>query len=190
MATTITESVKELFHEQLRVCTEWIHTFTASVSDGKSMSHQDGIAYRFLDDFLKLYLTLQCHPELKESSEYQKFLQESFRFMLRMSLSMGIYQMNLYESLIPYDYYEADPYDVYWSRSAIEAVKEIYQEVPDSNLQYYLSSEAFDCEDIDGEIAAGFYALEPESAIPVGIPCTHWWWWGRAGYPNKDCEGE
>jgi hypothetical protein len=178
MATTITESVKELFHEQLRVCTEWMHKHDEAVFDDKDRSYKDNIAYRFLDDFLKLYLTLQCHPQLKETNEYYKFIQVSIPSILRMRLSINMYQMDLCESLIPYEYYEADTYEVYWRRSAIEAVKDIYIEVPDPDLQYFLAKGS-DCEDIDGEIAAGFYAMEPESAIPVGIPRTHWWWWGK-----------
>jgi hypothetical protein len=185
MATTITESVKELFHEQLRVCMELMHTF----SESKNMEHDYGIAYKFLDNFLKLYLTLQCHPQLKETNEYQEFIQKSIPSILMMSLSIGQYQINLYESLIPDEYYEADNYEVYWRRSAIQAVKEIYQDIPDCDLQHYFS-ESFDCEDMDGEIAAGLCGIGLKNTIPVGIPRTHWWWWGRAGYPNKDCEGE
>jgi hypothetical protein len=37
---------------------------------------------------------------------------------------------------------------------------------------------------------ARHYGKGPESAIPIGMPRTHWWWWGWTEYPKKDPEGE
>jgi hypothetical protein len=189
MTTNTPESTEKVFHQQLQACIEWMHTFDEALSEEKSHSYQDGIADSFIDDVLKLYLILQCYPHLKNTHEYQKFLHESIPFILIMRSSITQYEMDLYESLIPDEYYEAESYGVYWRRSAIQAIKEIYQDFPDPDLQYYLSSEDFECPEIDGEMVARHYSQEPEISIPIGMPRTHWWW-GWTEYPNKNSEGE
>jgi hypothetical protein len=114
---------------------------------------------------------------------YQDFLQSSVPLVARMQDDIVRFQMRIeYQFHIdPYN----DPWEaVCWMRSAFQAFLEMYQFTLGTDLQEKyidLSFEDFDPEDIDDVIEA--YILNvtpvPEDEIPVGMPHSHWWWWGE-----------
>jgi hypothetical protein len=177
---------KELFHQRLQVCSERMY----KVSEAKDWQEVNRYASIFMDSFFELYLILQCYPSLKESSEYQDFIRSSIPFLWQMSNGITHFQMDLHESLIPHEYYDADWSIVCPARSALEGLKEIYEGVYAPEVEYYFdlksyfTSEDFDCEELDGEMQCRIFPWATEDGIPIGIPRSHWWWWGEKAEDN------
>ena len=73
---------------------------------------------------------------------------------------------------------------LFWRRSAIEALKELYQDTVFE--QYFYQIEI----DEDTEERLEFLSQREgpvsEDDIPKGIPSSHWWWWGEPAEESDD----
>jgi hypothetical protein len=170
---------EELLHEQIELCMSLLHEYAETESENRS--RKSNLTDVFLSALLKLYLTVKLKPAFEEKSEYQNFLQSSAPLVARMRHYIIDFQMRI-EGLFHTDP-DYDPDEAAcWMRSKFQAFLEMYQFTQDTDLREYLdlSAEDFDPEDIDDVLEAYLRPILPayEAEIPVGMPRSHWWWWG------------
>jgi hypothetical protein len=171
---------EELLHEQIESCMNLLHRFDEAESEDEE--GKSSLTSLFMSALLKLYLTIKLKPAFEEKSEYQNFLQSSAPLVARMRHYIIDFQMRI-ESLFHTDP-DYDPDEAAcWMRSKFQAFLEMYQFTQDTDLREYLdlSAEDFDPEDIDDVLEAYLRPILPayEAEIPVGMPHSHWWWWGE-----------
>jgi hypothetical protein len=186
-------SSKDLLHEQVEACMESLNR----VSTENERADEQSAANSFMSWLFNLYVNIQANPELKETIEYQEFLQKSAAIVAVAQSYIVHFQMGIVNFFgidscdSPYDPWP----EVCWRRSAYEAFRELYQFTQETDLKEWLdlSFEDFDPEDIDDMIEANAYIadgvyLEPihKDDIPAGIPRSHWWWWGEKA-EGADC---
>jgi hypothetical protein len=182
---------KEVLHAQIESCMQRLNR--VFIQDDLRAKY--GATDRFMNTLYDLYVDVQENPALKETAEYQKFLQESAPLVARAQDYIVQFKMDI-EDFFRIDSCDS-PYDpwpeVCWRRSAYEAFKELYQFTQETGLKEWLdlSFEDFDTEYIDDMIEATAYIadgvyLEPihKEDIPAGIPRSHWWWWGEKSEDN------
>lgn len=140
---------------------------------------------QFMSRYFELYLLLRNDPDLKLNSKYKDFIAES-QYLLRGLTS----ELNRYITKIE-NRSKTTFYDNEWggiicpSRSAVEAIKEMYRGT--SFEEFYQESSPYaldlDTEDLDDtlEMRAHKEGYLKEEDIPREIPASHWWWWS----PNE-----
>jgi hypothetical protein len=173
---------EKLFHTQINLCMELLHKYVETESEDKE--GKSSLTSLFLRALLKLYIIIQQNPTLKVNFAYQDFLQSSAPLVARMQDHIIRFQMGI-GNLLPNDpYYDPWP-EVCWRRSAYQAFLETYQFTLGTDIQEKyidLSMEDFDPEDIDDWVE-GYIMRDggtvDEDKVPVGIPRSHWWWWGE-----------
>jgi hypothetical protein len=156
-------------------------------SPSEKLSQKDN-TYSFMMNLLRTYCLLKLNPLLNEVKELQDFLEQSAPRVACISYPLIRFQSDI-EPLFTLDP-DYDPWpEVCTRRSAIESLRELYQDTQDSDLKESLASsdpnEAFNPEDLDELIEA--WAISepvPDDEIPVGIPRSHWWWWGEKAEDN------
>jgi hypothetical protein len=156
-------------------------------SSSDELSQKDN-TYSFMINLLRTYCLLKLNPLLNEAKELQDFLQGSAPKVACISYPLIRFQSDI-ESLFTLDP-DYDPWlEVCTRRSALEALRELYQDTQHTSLRESLASsdlnEAFNPEDVD-ELIEAWAISEPVSNdnIPAGIPRSHWWWWGEEGEDN------
>jgi hypothetical protein len=174
-------TTEELLKEQVDSCLQLLRKLdTLEWNDNERTSSATRL---FMSALLDLYLTIQREPALKEVAIYQDFLEPSAVLVARVQDYIINYEMSV-ENLFHIDP-DYDPWEtVCWRRSAFQAFLEVYQFTQKTKLKEYLnlSNEDFNPEDIDYMIE-GYIMRDggtvDEDEIPVGIPRSHWWWWGE-----------
>jgi hypothetical protein len=201
--TTNSQELSKLMQQQIESCQELMHEYYQNLEPYEKllqqysqMSEQEqleiyrpydrvqtGIVGRFMWKFYELYLTLRNNPILMETKELQDFIQESalyIRWMIQYicRFQRRIESLLLENSVIPPAECLVTP-EMCQRRSAIEALRELYQDIPDPELTACFASEDFDSEDVDILLGTP-WRREPfqEDEIPTNIPPSHWWWWG------------
>ena len=142
----------------------------------------------FMSEYLQLYLLLRNEPNLKLTSEYKDFIEQS-QYLLKGL----VFELDDYVSEIE-DRLRTTFYDNEWAdiiclrRSAVEAVKEMYRGTAFEEFYEGENPEALilDTEDLDDslEIQGGKRGGLKEEDIPREIPASHWWWWSPDEPPS------
>jgi hypothetical protein len=160
---------------------------TKLCSPSESLSQRDN-TYSFMMNLLHTYCLLKLNPPLNEEKELQDFLQESAIGVACISYPLIKFQADI-EPLFTLDP-DYDPWlEVCTRRSALEVLRELYQDTQHTSLRESLASsdpnEVFNPEDVD-ELIEAWAISEPVSNdnIPAGIPRSHWWWWGEKAEDN------
>jgi hypothetical protein len=172
---------KATLHKQTELCMSLLQDYDEAESDDEE--GKNSLTSLFMSGLLRLYLTIQQQPELEETSVYQDFLQSSVILVARMQGYIVDYQMRI-NNLFPPDPDGDSPWPyACWIRSAFQAFLEMYHFTLEMDIREYmdLSFEDFDPESED-EVLEGFVCQHgPANAdeIPVGMPRSHWWWWGE-----------
>jgi hypothetical protein len=174
-------STKDSLQEQASSCIHLLCELDTLEWNDKTSA--PGTIRLFMSALLELYLTIQREPALQETSTYQDFLQSSAPLIARAQDHIIDYEIGI-KDLLPNDPY-FDPWPtVCWRLSAYQAFLEMYQFTQETDLKEYLnlSNEDFNPEDIDDWVE-GYIMRDggtvDEDEIPVGIPRSHWWWWGE-----------
>jgi hypothetical protein len=177
----MSEKIKIGIEEDLFQSIEKMYGLLEKLRLNSKEFNSDAATDVFMQTLLHVYLLLARNPYLHQELKLQEFLKESAP-MLAGGISQDIvnFQINI-ENLLNQDP-DYDPWEqVCYRRSAFEALRELYQDTQDEGLRRRLKSdEDFSPEDIDFIInETAFMGIFPEDEIPVGIPRSHWWWWGE-----------
>lgn len=128
---------------------------------------------QFMDGIIDVYLALKADPSIAEDPKFQDYIQQSAINLTRFTNYINNFMVEM-EQTLNSTFYNDEWVGICWQRSAIEAIKEMYQNTP---LEEHFSD--LDTEDLDESIQAkgeneGYI---PEEQIPTAIPPSHWWWW-------------
>ncbi|MBD2500374.1 hypothetical protein [Anabaena azotica] len=128
---------------------------------------------QFMDRLIDIYLALKTEPSIAQDAKFQDYLHESATELIWFTNYINNFMVEM-EQTLNSTFYNDEWVGICWQRSAIEAIKEIYQ---NTCLEEYFTE--LDTEDLDECIAAkgekeGYLT---EQQIPSAIPSSHWWWW-------------
>lgn len=143
----------------------------------------------FMAGYFELYLLLRNNPDLKLDSKYKNFIEESQNILGYLTSDLNHYISEL-EYKTGSTYYGNEWEEIVClSRSAIEAVKEIYRGTEFEKIYEGDDPEILDLdtEDIDDliEMRAHKEGYLKEEDIPREIPTSHWWWWSPEEPPSE-----
>jgi hypothetical protein len=178
--TTQELPTQELLRTQIDTCLELLQRFDEVNNKGK----EEYIAELYMSALLKLYLSIQQQKAFEDNPTYQDFLQSNIPPVARMQDYIVSYKMEI-EDLFPPDPDGDSPWvDACWARSAFQAFLEMYHFTLETDLREKyidLSFEDFDPAYVDDvlEDFAGRHGPANANEIPVGMPRSHWWWWGE-----------
>ena len=147
----------------------------------ETSSERKQVTNQFMSRYLELYLSIKNNLSLKSDEKYQNFIEQSKYFLSHLTSELNRYVVEL-EKRTNSIYYDNEWETIVCpSRSAIEAVKEIYQDTSFKEFYEGENPEALilDTEDLDDsiEMKAHKEGYLKEDQIPKGIPTSHWWWW-------------
>ena len=137
---------------------------------------------QFMDDIVDIYIALKTNPSIEEDTKFQDYIRESAIELTSCTDYIYDFIFKMEQDLC-YTFYSNEWIGICWRRSAVEAIKEMYQ-----NTCFEEHFTDLDTEEIDDHIKAkGEYeGYIPQAQIPIGIPSSHWWWW----YPNTTTKVE
>ncbi|MGF1490240.1 MAG: hypothetical protein ACFBSE_24380 [Prochloraceae cyanobacterium] len=136
---------------------------------------QDKINY-FMDLTMELYLSVQLDPSLKSESQFQEYINESANLLCGVIGDLLLYISSI-EKIVTLIMEVGEWRKVCWRRSAIESLKELYQNTVFE--QYFSEIDTEDDLDLILESKGKKEGPVSEEEIPDGIPSSHWWWWGE-----------
>ena len=179
---------KDQFYQHLELISRFLNE-AKRIRKSKSLTEIGSETEQLIDHsmskYLRLYLLIRNDPKLKLDSKYKDFIAES-QYLLK-----GLtFELNRYVSEIE-DRLRTTFYDNEWegiicrSRSAVEAVKEMYRGTAFEEFYEGDNPEALDLntEDLDDDLESFSHkeGYLKEEDIPREIPASHWWWWS----PNE-----
>ena len=131
---------------------------------------------QFMNKTMELYLSVQVAPSLKSETQFKQYLSESANLLNGLIGDLLVYISSI-ESIVTSIMEEGEWYKVCWRRSALESLKEMYQNTVFEQYFYEINTED-DLDDILERKAKKEGGLAEEE-IPTGIPSSHWWWWSE-----------
>ena len=134
----------------------------------------------FMNHTIDLYIALKANTFIERDPKFQDYIQRSARKLSGITFNINYFILQIDHTLSS-TFYDDEWIGVCWQRSAVEAIKEMYQ-----NTIFEVYFEDLDTEDVDEGMESrgqreGYLSTEE---IPLGIPTSHWWWW----YPEKPPE--
>ena len=128
---------------------------------------------QLMDDTVDIYIALKTNPSIEEDTKFQDYIRKSAIELT--SCTDYIYDFIVdMEQTLDSTFYSNEWDGICWQRSAVEAIKEMYQ---NTCLEEHFDD--LDTEEVDDFIKekGKHEGYIPESEIPIGIPSSHWWWW-------------
>ena len=128
---------------------------------------------QLMDDTVDIYIALKTNPSIEEDTKFQDYIRESAIELTSRTDDIYGFIIKMEQDLC-YPFYSNEWDGICWRRSAVEAIKEMYQ---NTCLEEYFDD--LDTEEVDDFIKekGKHEGYIPESEIPIGIPSSHWWWW-------------
>ncbi len=159
----------ELFQDRVNLLLSWLNELRQT---HESVDRRSKIR-NFMTGTLDLYLARKENPSLGETPEFRRYLDESAAQLTWLGLDITHF-ISKTEKILEDTFYADEWITVCRNRSAIEALKELYQ---DTNFGEHFDS--LDTEDLDDQIqnVGSREGYLSENKIPAGIPHSHWWWW-------------
>ena len=182
-------SIKNMNTEQFQAHLELILNLiqkTEELQETKTITEtkvrREQLTNQFMSRILELYLAIKTSSTSSTlSAKYKTYIEKS-EYSLRSLISELISYINATEDKLRSTFYDKEWEEIICRRrSAIEALKEMYESTFFAQFYYEL-----DTEDLDDsiEMRAHKEGGLKEEQIPKGIPTSHWWWWSPEEPPN------
>ena len=182
---------KEQFYKQLEITLRLIkevEEITRTEPATETRTERRQLIDYFMYKFFELYLALRNDPSLKLNSKYKDFIIESQYFLRGLGSEIDRYIGEIEDRLRTTFYSNEWKEIICPSRSAIEAVKEIYRGTSFEERYEGDDPESLflDTEDLDDDLESFSHkeGYLKEEDIPREIPASHWWWWSPNEPPN------
>ena len=183
---------QEQFHKHLALILRLLKE-TEAIRKAKPVtetgSEREQITDQFMSRYLELYLLIKNDPDLKLDEKYRDFIAESQYLLKGLTFELNRYVSEIENRLRTTFYYNEWEGIICPGRSAVEAVKEMYQGTAFEEFYEGDNPDALDLntEDLDLsiEMRAHKEGYLKEDQIPKGIPTSHWWWWSPEEPPNS-----
>ena len=168
---------KKQFYEKLESIINSIKELNELSLEDKTISIRKHNMRAVMNEIMEVYLAIQVDSSLKSDSEFERYLNESAKlFYGTITADIHMYIRSI-ESLLNLISEPGEWEKICWRRSALEALKELYQ---NTVFEKYLDQIDTD-EDFNERLEFLSEREGPvsEEEIPNGIPSSHWWWWGE-----------
>lgn len=183
---------KEQFYKDLELISGLLEK-TKTIKKTKTVDERweeiKRLTARFMSKYLALYLLLKSNPDLKLDPKYKDFIAKSQHFLRSLVFELDDYVTYIENRLSSMFYSDEWETVVCPCRSAVEAVKEMYQGTAFEEFYKGDNPDALDLntEDLDDsiEMRAHKEGYLKEDQIPKGIPTSHWWWWSPEEPPSS-----
>ena len=128
---------------------------------------------QLMDDTVDIYMALKTNPSIEEDTKFQDYIRKS-AIELTSCTDYIYYFIIQMEQTLDSTFYSNEWDGICWQRSAVEAIKEMYQ---NTCLEEHFDD--LDTEEVDDFIKqkGEYEGYIPQAQIPIGIPSSHWWWW-------------